>query len=221
LKKAKFSKAIGIVGGAGPAASAFLYTTLIELCQKQYGSNDYNEFPEIILESFPFIRDAEKIRQDISLCLAKLKSAGADLFCIASHSFHGYLPAVPSAFINLVSESLQEASRCNISKALILASQTTIDLKLYEQHGCYPSKEDQKAIQTIIREVAGGTIAEPSARALQEMVNRLRPKLHFDGVILACTELPLLYRKFPFSTKLLVIDTTEVLAKKLLDAASI
>ncbi|HEY5234655.1 MAG TPA: hypothetical protein VIJ14_00635, partial [Rhabdochlamydiaceae bacterium] len=70
-------------------ASAFLYNTIIEICQKEYGANDYNGFPEIILESYPFTRgDTEKIRHDISLCFTKLKNAGADLFSIASNSFH-------------------------------------------------------------------------------------------------------------------------------------
>src|SRR3990167_9648620 len=110
---ASFSRTIGIVGGAGPVASAFLYTSILEICQKQYNANDYNEFPEIILVSYPFTRgDEGKIRKEISLCLSKLKSAGASLFCIASNSFHGFLPALPKAgFVNLVTESLKEAAR--------------------------------------------------------------------------------------------------------------
>ena len=99
-------KTIGIIGGAGPMASAFLYTSILEICQKQYSANDYNEFPEIVLVSYPFTRgNEEKIREEISLCLSKLKTAGASLFCIASNSFHGFLPELPKAgFVNLVTE---------------------------------------------------------------------------------------------------------------------
>jgi aspartate racemase len=223
LKKVRFSKPIGIVGGAGPMASAFLYNTIIEVCQEQYGSNDYNEFPEIILESYPFTRgDREKIRQDISLCFAKLKSAGAELFCIASNSFHGLLPDISSiAFVNLVLEVLEEASRFNISKALILAAQTTIDLQLYEQLGLqcvYPSLEDQKQIQKMIQEVAGGAVTENQSAKLREIIKSIKDKSQVDGVIIACTELPLIHRKFPLSEvgALTIIDTVEVLAKRLL-----
>lgn len=216
MKKGRFSRAIGIVGGAGPVASALLYNTIIEICQKEYGANDYNEFPEIILESYPFTRgDREKIRHDISLCFKKLKSAGAELFSIASNSFHGFLPDVSSfAFVNLVQEGLQEASRLGISKALILAAQPTIDLKLYEQTGLqciYP--EDQNQIQKIIREVAGGEVSQQQAEKLAEIIRGLE----IDGVIIACTELPLIHRKFPLSKHgLPVIDTVDVLAKRLL-----
>lgn len=178
LKQVKFSKVIGIIGGAGPMASAFLYSSIIELCQKQYGSNDYHEFPEIILESYPFVRgDGEQIRKDIALCIKKLKSAGADLFCIASNSFHAFLPDVSSiSFVNLITESLQEASCCHISKALILSSQITIDLKLYEQSDvqcCYPSEKDQVLIQKCIREVAGGIVSEKQSKSLKEIIEKL------------------------------------------------
>ena len=219
LKNKQFSRAIGIVGGAGPMASAFLYKTIIEKCQKEYGANDYNEFPEIILESYPFTRgDSEKIKQDISLCLTKLKNAGADLFSIACNSFHGYLPDVSSiAFVNLVLESLKEAAHLGVSKALILSAQPTIDLKLYEQTGLkciYP--EDQKQIQKIIREVAGGEVSQHQAAKLGEIIQSSR--LQIDGVVLACTELPLIHQKFPLSMQhnLPIIDTVGVLAKRLL-----
>jgi aspartate/glutamate racemase len=110
LKKSEIFKAYWNCWWSRPYGSAFLYNTIIEVCQKQYGSTDYNEFPEIVLESYPFTRgDREKIRQDISLCFAKLKSAGAELFCIASNSFHGFLPDISLiAFVNLILEVLEK-----------------------------------------------------------------------------------------------------------------
>lgn len=202
-------------------ASAFLYNTIIELCQKQYGANDYDEFPEIIIESYPFTRDdSEKIRHDIALCFTKLKSAGAELFSIASNSFHGFLPDVSSIeFVNLVLESLKEASRLNVSKALILAAKSTIDMKLYEQTGLqcvYPEEEDQKHIQRMIREVAGGDVTKDQAAKLGEIIKK---HAQINGVIIACTELPLINRKFPLSIGLPMIDSVEILAKRLLTLA--
>lgn len=220
MKNKSFPRAIGIVGGAGPMASAFLYTTIIELCQKIYGANDYNEFPEIILESYPFVRgDRKKIQEDISLCFSKLKNAGAALFSLASNSFHGYLPDVTTlAFVNLIIESLKEASHCNISKALILAARPTIELKLYEQTGLqcvYPREEDQKRIEKMIREVAGGIVTNDQATKLDGIIKYFQRQSLVDGVIIACTELPLIHRKFPL-VGISIIDSVEVLAKRLL-----
>src|SRR5689334_14199037 len=144
----RFGKAIGIVGGAGPAASAFLYRKLIELCQRE-GAHDYHEFPEIIIESFPFVRrDEEKIQRDLALCFEKLQRAGAELGCIASHSFHRFVIPSTISFVSLVEESLKEVQR--FSKVLVLAAQKTIDCKLYESKGVeifYPPKPFQERIQ--------------------------------------------------------------------------
>lgn len=211
------------MGGAGPVASNLLYSTIIEICQKQYGSNDYHEFPEIILESYPFTRgDRENIRQDIALCFAKLKRAGAELFSIASHSFHGCLPDVSAmTFVSLVQESLAEASARHISRPLIIAAQATIDLKLYEQKGfqcVYPSEQDQKLVQTMIREIAGGVVTNGQRLKLAGIIESFQKQSLVDGVIIACTELPLIHRKFPLSgfVELPIIDTVEVLAQRLL-----
>src|SRR5271156_811284 len=105
-----FSKTIGIVGGAGPMASSYLYRTILGICQKEYGSNDYHEFPQIILISYPFTRgNPEKIQRDLALCFEKLKNANASIVGLASNSFHGYLPDLSNVeFVHLVNESVDK-----------------------------------------------------------------------------------------------------------------
>ncbi len=216
-----FSKTIGIIGGAGPMASSCLYRKILDICQREYGSNDYNEFPQIILISYPFIRgNPEKIQEDLALCLAKLKDAGAFVVCVASHSFHGYLPDIAGVtFVHIVNESVSEAAATNISRALVLSAQTTRDLKLYEQKGLlcvYPNKAEQKEVSRIIREVAGGVVSAGQADSLNKMIIRAGP---VDGVVLACTELPVVHEAFPLSEDLPIIDATEVLARRLIELA--
>jgi len=221
---ASFSKTIGIVGGAGPMASAFLYTSILEVCQKEYGSNDYKEFPEITLVSYPFTRgDEEKIREEISHCLLRLKTAGASLFCIANNSFHGFLPELPkTGFVHLIAEGLKEARRQHISRALILAAPLTINLKLYEQSSIqciYPSSEEQQRVNHLIREIAGGKVEESQSEELKKIISEVQDRDPFDGIILACTELPLLHKKTTLSNTLPVISTVEVLARQLITLA--
>ncbi len=217
---ASFSRTIGIVGGAGPMASAFLYTSILEICQKQYNANDYNEFPEIVLVSYPFTRgNEEKIRNEISLCLSKLKNAGASLFSIASNSLHGFLPDLPKAdFVNLMAEGLKEATHQHVSKALILAAPMTINLKLYEQSAIeclYPPSKEQQQVNHLIREIAGGKVEESQAQELRKIISQIHDNNPFDGIIIACTELPLIHRKLPLSVALPVVDTVKVLASRL------
>ncbi|MGE5196571.1 MAG: hypothetical protein ACM3JI_04515 [Anaerolineae bacterium] len=180
----KFTKSIGIIGGAGPVASAFLYTTILRICQTKFHAHDYSDFPEIILISHPFIRGAEeKICSAIAGCFSRLSAAGASLYCIASHSFHGYLPLLPEkGFINLIEERLNEAKKRKISKPLILASAATISMRLYERPeiSCiYPPVADQLHINKLIREVAGGKVHESQSRKLSQLLARLHNSLHY------------------------------------------
>ncbi len=220
---AKFSKSIGIIGGAGPMASAFLYTSILHVCGQKYNANDYADFPEILLVSYPFTRGNEKkIRTEITECLAKLKKIGASLFCVASHSFHSFLPStLPTGFVSLVSETLREAKRLKISTALVLASETTIRSSLYEQPGIicvYPPASDQLLVNQLIREVAGGEVNKTQSKKLISMISRLRKTLSFDGVLIACTELPLIHAQFPIALHALpMVDAIQILSGVLVE----
>ncbi len=215
----KFSKTIGIVGGAGAAASAYLYSILLEVCQKKYRANDYSDFPEIILVSFPFTRgNKQQIQEEISLCVEKLKKAGASYCCIVSHSFHGFLPEIKLPFVNLVEGAIEAARRAKIAKALVFAADTTIALKIYEKGNfdcVYPSKDEQQVVNRIIREVSGGTVQTEQAEVLKKIIGRR----DVDGILLACTEYPIIHRSFPLSESIPVIDPIAILAEKLVQLA--
>ena len=216
-----FAKTIGIIGGAGPMASAYLYQIIINICQKNYSSVDYSEFPQIILISYPFIRgNPEKTREDLTSCLTKLKNANASVIGLACNSLHAYLPDLSGVeFIHLVNQSVQTIHDQGISKVLVLSAQKTIDSKLYEQEGLsciYPIETNQMEINRIIREVASGIVCNEQTNTLNRIISNAEP---IEGIILACTELPLVHHAFPLSTDLPIIDTIEVLARKLVEAA--
>ena len=74
-------KTIGIVGGAGPMASCVLNQYLVEICQRQYGCKEDQDFPLIINYSYPFgpmIESAEasansrRIERELDFCITEL-----------------------------------------------------------------------------------------------------------------------------------------------------
>lgn len=213
----KFLK-IGVIGGAGPMASVFLCQKIFSLCQKHYNSCDYSDFPEVVLISYPFTRgDASLIQKDLQDLEKRLLNEGVDVFCIASHSFHGYFkPLTALKFLSLADLTYSRFE--NKSTPLVLAAQTTIDLKLYEKDGkhvVYPDNEDQHDLQNMIREIAGGHLDLSQIRLLSSIINKATHQHKIDCVVLACTELPLLLNKFELPTNLELIDSIEVLAKAL------
>lgn len=200
-------------------ASCYLYQRILKLAQTLYGSDDYHEFPHIVLISFPFFRaDPEKIQKDLSTCLMRLKNSGADILALACNSFHGYLPDTTGYdFVHLIDASVKRAQALKLSKILILSAPKTIEMKLYEREGLtciYPHKDDQSAINLIIREISSGKVSIDQNIRLQQVIEQAGA---IDGVFLACTELPLVHEAFPLSNHLPIVDTVEVLAKELID----
>ena len=103
-----------------------------------------------------------------------------------------------------------------------MATQTTIDLKLYERSTIqclYPSPQEQQVVSQLIREIAGGKVEESQAEEIRKIIFQIHGRDPFDGVIIACTELPLIHRKMPLSDTLQVVDTIEVLAKQMIKLA--
>ncbi|MFZ4099914.1 MAG: aspartate/glutamate racemase family protein [Chlamydiia bacterium] len=221
MSSERFRKTIGIVGGAGPMASAYLYQTILRVCQKEYDSNDYNEFPQIVLISYPFARgNPDKIQSDLADCVKKLQQAQAGVVGLACNSFHGHLPDLSGVeFVHLIHESINQALSSGIRKALILSAPKTIDMGLYEGRGVeciYPSESDQAKVTGIIREIANGRVCQEQADILKQVILNSG---FTEGVILACTELPLVHLAYPLSDGRPVIDTVEVLARSLVRAA--
>lgn len=214
-----FLHSIGIIGGAGPMASAGLYKTILRLCQKQYGSHDYHEFPRIILISHPFMRgNRDLICEDLLSCMSELQTLGAGVIGIASHSFHAYLPEMQDPrLVHLIEESISSAKTLGISKALILSAPKTIELKLYEAKGIecvYPSDSAQLEVNRIIKEVASGSLNVQQSEMLNTIIASFSD---IDGVILACTELPVVHQAHPLEASFPVLDTLEVLASCLVE----
>ena len=77
-------------------------------------------------------------------------------------------------------------------------------------------ESDQIEINRIIREVGSGIIFEEQGDTLKRIIANTDS---IDGVVLACTELPLVYQAFPLSNDLPIIDTIEILARRLIELA--
>jgi aspartate racemase len=120
--------------------------------------------------------------------------------------------------IDLVAENV---SALNYKRVGVLATPTTIKFDLYgkalSKKGIkvfYPTDEAQKLHEKIIREILSGEKNTDDIKKLEITTRDFVQKDTLDGVILGCTELPLVFPKVHFNN---VIDCMEVLADKLLE----
>ena len=82
-------KSIGIIGGAGPLAGAFLLDRVLSISSKKYGCYKDADFPEIFLISFPFSEmlspnlNIAQLRKELRQCINQLRQNGAAVLSIA------------------------------------------------------------------------------------------------------------------------------------------
>lgn len=223
-------KSLGIIGGAGPLAGAALYTEIIRYFQEYHGAINDNDFPKITLLSYPFsdmlkASDVNKIAvqnelQDAVKTLFKIDCFAFGIACNTLHLFTKNIDNAGMKFISIVDATKKAVTTLHSKKPLFLGSTTSVNNGLYNdlsEYVVYPRQDQQKVVMDIIFNVLSGAIYEDDALRLKSIVQEIFIETPFDSIILGCTELPLLHKKYPFLTDggIPVIDTLAVLAREL------
>lgn len=218
-------KKIGIIGGAGPLASALLYETLI---QETY--NLGRQVPEIVLINYPFTRglslserqDNEKtIQNELNYCIQFLTKSGVELGILACNTLHLFLKyhTHPSMqFYYLPELVIKVAKSKQHHRLLVLGTQNTCSSNLYQIAGSeiiYPSSQDQTTIDKIIDRVLEGKILKEDSFLVSQIINKTSRTKKFDGVVLGCTDFPVLHHRFPIYSSKPIYDSIKIPAKTL------
>ena len=161
-------KKIGIIGGAGPLASALLYETIIHESYLQA-----LKVPEIFLINYPFTRgltfkegkENEKIlRDELSYCVKTLVQNDVDIAVIACNTLHLYMQLLPKSsipFLLLPHLIMEKAIENGHHHLLILGTQNTCRSHLYQRSEMtvlYPPQKEQKLIDEVIDHVLQGKV---------------------------------------------------------------
>jgi len=213
-------KSIGIIGGAGPLAGAFLLERILSLSGKKYGCCRDADFPKIFLISFPFSEmlvtdiDIAKLRKELSECLHQLRRNGASVLAIACNTLHAFLDE-KDALDDLVHLPRTLAAEISLpDKPLIFGTSTSARFELYKKlFPCtYPDSETQDQIDKIINQILRGV---DSQIILEKLEKLLRAQVA-NTVILGCTELSLYAARLSLSNKC-ILDPLEIVANKILE----
>lgn len=222
-------KILYIIGGMGPLASSYIYKTLIDLAISDFDAKNNDEFPEIILHSIPvpdFIssdKDREKALEMLKKRIKELNKLDISCISIACNTAHLLLPELQKVtkvpFISMVDEVVKRIICENQKTIGIMGTPSTIKHKLYqdplEKLGIkvsIPTESQIKTLDLVIRNVIAGKLLKSNTKKLLEVANFLK-KQGAEGIILGCTELPLV---FPKKYSLPIFNSTLVLAEALL-----
>jgi len=223
------SKRIGILGGISHESTAKYYTLLHEKYHARLG--DYH-YPEVVVFSLDFQRftDHENTDRDayveyIMHGVRGLEDAGAELAVMAANSPHAVYREVSEAasvpMISISDATAEKAAELGLERVLLLGIKFTMQSTFYQEklgeHGIAvmtPDEEEQDEINRIIfDELVIGVHKEESKNRLLEIMGGYP----VDGVILGCTELPLIIGEG--DTELAVLDTVDIHVEATLDYA--
>lgn len=219
---------IGILGGISHKSTARYYELIHEKYFQKHG--DYR-YPEVVIFSLDFQKftdlenrgDRDGYIGYIAEGVASLERAGAELVIMAANSPHAVFEEVRERshvpMISIAEVTAQKAKEEGLKTLLLVGIKFTMQSTFYqevcEKHGIEvitPSEEEQEEIDRMIfDELVIGIFMEESRRRLLEIIEGY----DVDGVILGCTELPLILGQGDADVRLL--DTLELHVEAALD----
>jgi aspartate racemase len=218
---------IGILGGMGPESTAYTYSRMIRYCQEGYGAKLDSDFPPILIYSMPIPDVVEEGSDDSELLellrggISRLKSAGASFCIVPCNTVQGFVPELrrDAEVISIVEETLKAARPTGILNWGILATEVTLRKGYYQKAfreaglGLLVPGSRQDDVTSAIRDIlAGGRKAQAREKLLG--VAAAMRKEGAEGVILACTDLPIVLREVP---GMALLDTADIIARAAVD----
>jgi len=212
---------IGILGGMSYESTLKYYQLLLE---KYYQEKQNYSYPEIVVFSLNFQKvidyelgeDKEKYIEYLMEGISSLENAGVDFIFMTANSPHAVYQELKNQtklpILSIVTATVEEAKREKMKKLLLLGIKFTMQSTFYQQEFkdfrmevLTPSEREQNEINTIIfNELVIGIFKEKSKQKLLNIISNYQ----VDGVILGCTELPLILKQKDCNVKLL--DTVEI-----------
>lgn len=227
-------KHIGIIGCSAEGAS-LCYRTIASEGIKRSGGLSH---PEITMHTASLSDYMELLNQDepdwpgsaeIMLRSAHtLQEAGADFAICPDNTIHEGFNAVidqcPLPYLSILSVVADTAIERGMKKLLILGTTFTMQGNFYPEilsakglEFQSPEMDEQEGINTILwNELLHGTACAESIKYYEDVIANYAEK-GCDGVILGCTEIPLIISDE--NSALPVLDSTRLLAHAALDYA--
>jgi aspartate racemase len=226
-------KRIGILGGTSPESTVSYYTRITREYTRRFGNYAY---PEILIYSVSFQEfvdwqktgDWGAMATKMKEGFQRLAAAGAQIGLIAANTLHRVFDEVSREssipLIHIVDATASAIRKEGISRVGLLGTRYTMQGEFYVErlakHGIttlLPTVEEQDEIHRVIYEELTRGIIRPKSKAHYLTAIEGLAQQGAKGIILGCTEIPLLVQ--PEETSLPTFDTAILHADAALDAA--
>jgi len=227
-------KTIGLIGGMSWESSLVYYELINKKVQKVLGG--FHSCKNIMI-SVNFA-EVEKLQHEsnweaLNTLMAEtaknLELAGADLVVLCTNTMHlcseAIIKNISIPFLHIAEATGQEIIKKNLSKVALLGTKFTMEKDFYKQlltndfgiEVLIPTKEERQLVHNIIyNELVQGKINSSSREVYQTIIKNLE-KRGAQGVILGCTEIPLLIKEKDVTIP--IFNTTKIHAEKAVEWA--
>ena len=202
-------KKIGLVGGTGPESTLMYYKKLNEAFDRSSGGT---AMPEIVIESVDFRRfwgyvensEFDKISDYLIEKLENLDKCGAEVISLTAITCHVVYDELAKRFkkpiVSIPKAVCEKAVSKGIKRIGLLGTALTMeedymkkDLTSAGIEVFVPDTEDRKLVaRRILEELENGIVKESTLNELTDIISRMKEENGIEGVILGCTELPLI-----------------------------
>ena len=217
-------KLLGLIGGTGWASTVDYYKYINEAVHKKTGGKD---FAECIIYSFNFTEirsyidrdDWDSISKDFTKAGIHLRNSGAAAIVLCANTPHLIADKLEQniglPIIHIAKETASVVKKSGIKTAGLLGTKFTMErdffkTKLLEQNinMIIPDEEDREFIHTtILDEMTNNIFKDDTRDAYKKIISKLISK-GAEGIIMGCTEIPLLLRNEKIDLPL--FDTTKI-----------
>jgi aspartate racemase len=227
-------RTLGLLGGMTWHSTVDYYRLINEDVQTRLGGSHsarcvlYSvEFQEY--EDLQTAGDWKRLTELMTEAALRLQTAGAEALVICANTMHKTADALASVLhipiLHIADAAASAIAQAGLKTVGLLGTRYTMEMEFYRErlekkHGLtvlVPERNDRDIVHEVIyRELARGEIREESRAQYVRIIEGLCDK-GAQGVILGCTEIPLLIR--PGDGPLPVFDTTALHAKAAVDFA--
>ncbi len=217
-------KKIGIIGGLSAESSVEYYKILIKEYNRRVGGSSS---PLLIIDSLDLSEVVGLMSQGnwdgvfniIHQSAVNLEKAGAEVIIIATNTVHKVFDRVENEIetpmISILDVTAEAVKSLSLKKVGLLGTIFTMQLdffqKVFQKYSLeiiVPNEEDQEYVNKVIfDELTFHILTHESKKGYLEVIERLKEE-GAEGVILGCTEIPLLIQQE--DCPIPVFDTTTI-----------
>ena len=227
-------KTIGLIGGMSWESSAVYYNLINKRVKEKLGG--FHSCKSIMvtvdfaeIEKLQHLGEWDELDRMMADAAQQLELAGADIVVLCTNTMHLCTPAILESisipFLHIAEATGMEIKDHGLKKVALLGTKFTMEKDFYKKYildnfgveVIIPNEEERDQVHSIIYgELVQGIIRDESREIYKEIIAKLENQ-GAEGVILGCTEIPLLISREDVNIQ--VFDTTTIHAHKAVELA--